>query len=127
MNAGGSDPWSFACPDWFERLQQGRSLVPDLPLDRAEAERAVAIFNLLRLPDVHGQPAMAEAAGEWFRDIIRAIFGSLDPATGRRRVADFSLPILCIFAWIPVCCSRFECLSRIHSTPILSCLRSFST
>lgn len=80
--------WSFACPDWVERLREGRSLVPDLPLDRAEADRAVGIFNKLRLPDVPGQPAMAEAAGEWFRDIVRAAFGSIEPETGRRCVAE---------------------------------------
>ena len=33
--------WDFACPDWVERLKAGRSLVPDLPLDHDEAERAV--------------------------------------------------------------------------------------
>ena len=71
--------WDFSCADWVERLKTGRSLVPDLPLNQAEAERAVTIFNMLRLPDVPGQPAMAEAAGEWFRDIIRAAFGSLQP------------------------------------------------
>jgi phage terminase large subunit-like protein len=89
-----SAPWSFACPDWVERLRAGRSLVPDLPLNRAEADRAVAIFNRLRLPDVPDQPAMAEAAGEWFRDIVRALFGSLDTATGIRLVAE-------IFALVP--------------------------
>ncbi len=56
--------WSLACPDWQERLKTGRSLVPKLPLDRAEAERAVAIFNRLRLPDVPGQPTLAEAGGD---------------------------------------------------------------
>jgi phage terminase large subunit-like protein len=81
-------PWSFACPDWVERLQQGKSLVPDLPLDQAAADRAVNIFNNLRIPDVVGQPAMADAAGEWVRDIIRAVFGSIDPADGRRHVAE---------------------------------------
>jgi phage terminase large subunit-like protein len=80
--------WSFACPDWVERLKTGRSLVPDLPLDAAEAERAVGIFNKLRLPDVPGLPTMAEAAGDWFRDIVRAAFGSIDPENGRRRVAE---------------------------------------
>jgi phage terminase large subunit-like protein len=66
--------WNFPCPDWVDRLKSGRSLVPDMPLDATEAERAVAIVNKLRLPDVLGQPAMAEAAGEWFRDIVRAAF-----------------------------------------------------
>ncbi len=80
--------YSFACPDWEERLREGRSLVPDLPLNQAEAGRAVAIFNRLRLPDVPGQPSMGEAAGEWQRDIVRAIFGSIDPASGRRMVGE---------------------------------------
>lgn len=70
-------PWEFACPDWPERLRAGRSLLPDLPLVAAEATRAVAIFDRLRLPDVPGQPAMAEAAGDWQRDMVRALFGSL--------------------------------------------------
>jgi phage terminase large subunit-like protein len=82
--------WSFACPDWVDRLKAQRSLIPDLPLDEKEADRAVAIFNKLRLPDVPGQPAMADAAGEWQRDIVRAIFGSLE--NGVRRVPE----ILCM-------------------------------
>jgi phage terminase large subunit-like protein len=85
--------WSFACPDWADRLKAGRSLVPDLPIDRTEGDRAVAIFNRLRLPDVPGQPAMEEAAGDWFRDIVRTAFGSLD-AAGARHVAE-------IFALVP--------------------------
>ncbi|WP_244492915.1 terminase large subunit [Bosea sp. Root670] len=69
--------YHFAMPDWEEALLAGRSLVPDLPLDMSEAGRAVTIFDRLRLPDVPGQPAMAEAAGDWFRDIVRALFGSI--------------------------------------------------
>lgn len=79
--------WDFACPDWKERLKSGRSLIPDLPLDQAKADRAVSAFNKLRLPDVRFQPPMADAAGEWFRDIVRAIFGSLDNA-GKRHVPE---------------------------------------
>lgn len=70
--------WNFACPDWEQRLKNGRSLVPDLPLDDAEATRAISIFNKLCLPDVPGTPPMAEAAGDWFRDIVGAAFGSLE-------------------------------------------------
>lgn len=79
-------PWEFACPDWPERLRAGRSLLPDLPLVAAEATRAVAIFDRLRLPDVPGQPPMSEAAGEWQRDIVRALFGSL--VGGQRMVPE---------------------------------------
>jgi len=78
--------WNFACPRWEERLREGGSLVPDLPLDAEEAARAVGIFNKLHLPDVAGQPTMKEAAGEWQREIVRAIFGSL--VDGVRKVPE---------------------------------------
>jgi phage terminase large subunit-like protein len=83
-------PLDLSCRDWEERLAQGRSLVPGLPLDLAEAERAVAIFNRLRLPDVPGMPAFADASGDWFREIVRALFGSLD-ASGARLVRELFL------------------------------------
>lgn len=86
--------WSFACPDWKDRLRARRPLVPDLPLNAAPAAKAVAIYDKLRLPDVPGRPALAEAGGEWFRDIIRAAFGSIDVVTGERHVAE-------IFAMVP--------------------------
>ncbi len=77
--------WSFACPDWKERLVAGRSLLPSLPLNADLAKRAVMIFNKLRLPDVAGQPLLRDAAGDWQRDIVAALFGSLMP-DGRRMV-----------------------------------------
>ncbi|GAB4241268.1 MAG: terminase large subunit [Kiloniellaceae bacterium] len=83
-----AEQWCFACPDWKERLASGASLVPQLPLDEIEAQRAIAIFNRIRLPDVPGQPTLAEAAGDWFRDIVRAAAGSLDSETRVRRVAE---------------------------------------
>ena len=83
--------WNLACPDWEARLREGRSLVPPLPLDAAQAARAAAVFDKLRLPDVPGTPAMAEAGGEWFRDIVRALFGSVDPATRERFIREMLL------------------------------------
>jgi phage terminase large subunit-like protein len=56
---------------------EGRSLVPELPLDEAASGRAVGIFNRLRLPDVVGNPRFEEAFGDWFRDIVAALFGSI--------------------------------------------------
>jgi phage terminase large subunit-like protein len=79
------DPWSFACPDWAERLADGRSLMPDLPLDVDAAAKAMRAFNTLRLPDVAGFPALADAAGDWQREPVGALFGSIDES-GRRRV-----------------------------------------
>jgi len=86
--------WDLSCPDWWDRLQQGRSLVPDLPLWDQEGERAVRIFNKLRLADVPGTPTMEEAGGEWFRDIVRAMFGSVNPATRERKIRE-------LFALVP--------------------------
>jgi len=78
--------WTFACTGWAERLAAGQSIMPPLPLDARESARAVAIFDKLKLPDVPGNPAMKEAAGEWQRDIVRAIFGSL--VDGHRKVPE---------------------------------------
>lgn len=73
-------PFDFSCPDWFDRLQRGETPIADLPLDPVAAENAVAVFNKLRLPDVPGQPELRDAAGEWMRDVVRAVFGSMQTA-----------------------------------------------
>ncbi|GEL42262.1 terminase [Methylorubrum extorquens] len=81
--------WSCACPDWETRIKAGRSLLPDLPLIRSEADRGLAIFNRLRLPDVAGQPTLREAAGEWMRDLVVAIFGAYDPEAKVRHLREY--------------------------------------
>ena len=83
--------WDLSCRDWVARLQSGRSLVPDLPLDRPEGDRAVAILDRLRLADVTGTPTFGEAGGDWFRDIVRALFGSIDPVTKARLIRELFL------------------------------------
>ena len=70
---------------------EGRSLVPQLPLFAGERDKALRIFNRLKLPDVIGQPPMAEAAGDWFRDIVSALFGSYDAQANRRMVQELFL------------------------------------
>lgn len=70
---------------------QGRSLVPDFPLFPEERDKALRIFNRLKLPDVIGQPKMEDAAGDWFRDIVAALFGSYDPAANRRMIQELFL------------------------------------
>ena len=81
--------WSCACPDWEARIKAGRSLLPDLPLVRSEADRGLAIFNRLRLPDVAGQPTLREAAGDWMRDLVVAIFGAYDPEAKVRHLREY--------------------------------------
>ena len=85
-------PWSLAVPDWRERIRTGQSLLPDMPLlDRARADRAIAIFNKLRLPDVIGTPALAEAGADWFREIVGALHGSFDPVARERMIREIFL------------------------------------
>src|SRR6266436_154769 len=69
--------WNLSLPNWQEVIRSGGSLVPKLPLDAAAANRAVRVFDKLRLPDVPGKPLLRDAAGDWFRDIVRALHGSI--------------------------------------------------
>ena len=79
--------WNLACPDWETRIRAGRSLIPNLPLDRAKARRAVAVFNKLKLADVPGNPTLGVACGEWFREIVATMHGSLDD-NGMRNIRE---------------------------------------
>ena len=88
------EAWSLACPDWEARLREGRPLVPQLPLNKTRADLAVAIFDKLQLPDVPGTPRLADACGEWFREIIRAIYGSWFPERQVRMIRE-------VFALVP--------------------------
>jgi len=82
-------PWDTSCPDWETRLREGRSLLPDLPLFAGEADMGLAFFDEIRLPDVQGTPRLGDAAGQWFRDLVRAVFGSWDPVNRVRMIRDF--------------------------------------
>jgi phage terminase large subunit-like protein len=83
----------LSCPDWEERIRNRRSLVPASAheINKAETERAIKIFNKLRLPDVPGIPALADAAGEWFREIVGVLLGAIDPASGERVIRELFL------------------------------------
>jgi len=79
-------------PDWRDRIRAGQSLLPDIqPVNPEHAAKAVAFFDALRLPDVAGNPLLADAAGEWFREIVAMLHGSLDPMTGIRLIRELFL------------------------------------
>ncbi len=82
----------LSCPDWEARLRAGRVPIRDgIPIDAARGDRAVRAFNMLRLADVSGTPTMAEAGGEWFLEIVRVMFGALDPTTTARWIRELFL------------------------------------
>jgi phage terminase large subunit-like protein len=85
--------WDTKCLDWRERLMSGTSLVPDLPLFEAYADKAIRIFNRLKIPDVFGTPTMKESCRYWVYPIVRALFGSFDPATNIRHIVEYFLLI----------------------------------
>ncbi|MFZ5736320.1 MAG: terminase large subunit domain-containing protein [Pseudomonadota bacterium] len=80
--------WDLSCTDWQTRIRERRSLLPDLPLIKEEADFAVGFYNEMQLPDVPGTPKLRTASGEWFRDIIRAAFGSWDESAQLRYIRD---------------------------------------
>jgi phage terminase large subunit-like protein len=80
--------WDLSCVDWADRLREGRSLIPDLPLNEDEADMGLAIFDELQLPDVPGTPRLGDACGDWFRQLVRAAFGSWDPVAQVRYIRD---------------------------------------
>lgn len=90
---GGDFPalWDTSLPDWKDRLLAGESLIPDLPLYDAVANKALAIFKRLRIPDVAGMPTFGEVSGPWVFDFVRAVFGSYDPDRKVRMIREFLL------------------------------------
>jgi phage terminase large subunit-like protein len=80
--------WDLSCVDWADRMREGRSLIPDLPLFEDEASMGLQFYDELRLPDVPGNPKLGTASGQWFRDIVRASFGSWDPVSQVRHIRD---------------------------------------
>lgn len=67
------------------------SLIPDLPLFDAVAEKALRIFKRLRVPDIIGTPTYGDVCGQWVFDFVRAVFGSYDPVAKQRMIREFFL------------------------------------
>lgn len=80
--------WDLSCPDWEDRIREGRSLIPDLDLVQSESKEGLGFFDDLCLPDVPGKPRLGDAAGQWFRDIVATSFGSWDPVTQQNFIRD---------------------------------------
>lgn len=77
---------SLAVPDWEYRIRHGLSLVPKIDINLPEQQRALKMFGRLRLPDVIGQPTLEEGCGEWFKEIVGPLLGSIDPQSRARLI-----------------------------------------
>lgn len=80
--------WSTACPDWGDRIRDGRSIIPP-PIFPDEAERALAVFRELKIVDAPGSPTFGEAAAPWVFDLVASVFGAYDPNSGRRLITEW--------------------------------------
>lgn len=87
------EPLDLSVLDWEDRIRQGRSLIPEgaRGLNPFRWQRAVDVFDKLRLPDVPGNPTMAEACGDWFREIVGALLGAMDEANAIRIIRELLL------------------------------------
>lgn len=85
--------WTTACRDWADRIADHQSLITCGALFPDEADGAMEVFNSLRLVDVAGAPTYGEISPPWITDLIRAIFGSYDAATGQRMIREFFVTV----------------------------------
>ena len=77
-----------ARPDWAERLESGRSIIPP-PIFQDQADHALEIFKALRIVDAPGSPTFGESCAQWVFDLVASIFGAYDPSTGRRLITEW--------------------------------------
>lgn len=81
--------WTTACPDWQERIVDGRPLIPFEPLFPVEAKAALDIFKDLKIIDAPGRPTMGQVCKPWVFEFVAAIFGAYDADSGRRLIRYF--------------------------------------
>lgn len=80
--------WSTACPDWADRLRDGRSIIPP-PLFPEEAQLGIDVFNQLKIVDAPGSPTFGEATRPWVQEIVASIFGSYDRSSNTRLIKEW--------------------------------------
>lgn len=79
----GAPAYTTACPDWENRIIEGRSLIPFEPLFPESANEAREFRHKLKIVDVgDGQQTIGDIGASWAEDVSNAIFGAYDPETG---------------------------------------------
>lgn len=84
--------WTTACPEWWQRLSAGESIIP-APLFPAEAQEGLEVFRALKIVDAPGSPTIETACAPWVLAFAGAIFGSYNSETGQRLITEYFLCI----------------------------------
>jgi phage terminase large subunit-like protein len=84
--------WTTACPEWWQRLAAGESIIPE-PLFPQEAKESLEVFKGLRIVDAPGSPTIESACAPWVLAFAGAVFGSYNTETGERLIREFMLCI----------------------------------
>lgn len=84
--------WTTACPNWWQRLSAGESIIPP-PLFPEEAEEGLEVFRSLKIVDAPGSPTIEAACAPWVLDFAGSIFGSYDSDSGQRLITEYFLCI----------------------------------
>lgn len=97
--------WSTACPDWRERIREGRSLMPCGPIYPEQARIGLEVFNSLRAVGVPNPtnevdelgravaPTYGQVCRPWITEIAEAIHGSYEVETGERLIREILLKV----------------------------------
>lgn len=97
--------WTTACPDWEERILQGRSLMPCGPIFPDQARIGLEVFNSLRAVGVPNplaevdetgravSPTYAQVCRPWITEIAEVIHGAYDVETGERLIREVLLKV----------------------------------
>lgn len=94
------EAWTTACPDWRERIKQGRSLMPCGPLFPEQARAGMEVFNSLLavgIPNPDNEvdelgrpkpPTYGQVCRPWISEIAEVIHGAYDAETGERLIRE---------------------------------------
>jgi len=92
--------WTTACPDWRDRIREGRSLMPCGAIFPEQGRAGLELFNSLfavGIPNPDGTvddlgrpvpPTYGQVCRPWITEIAEAIHGAYNVETGERLIRE---------------------------------------